>query len=47
LRNALGKAIEGGQQGRPQVIVVRQDPTAIPPFVYAPPVAPPTKPKTK
>jgi len=47
LRSALGRAIKGGQQGRPQVIVVRQDPSAIPPFVYAPPVAPPTKPKVK
>ena len=47
LRSALGRAIKGGEQGRPQVIVVQQDPSAMPPFVYAPPVAPPTKPKVK
>ena len=48
LRNALGKAITGGQQGRPQVIVVRQDPSAMPPFVYTPePAAPPMPPIPK
>ena len=40
LRDALGRAIKGGQQGRPQVIVVREDPSARPPFKFPPP--PPT-----
>lgn len=32
MRDALEKAIKGGQKGRPQVIVVREDPEAVPPF---------------
>jgi len=37
LRDALSNAIKGGQQGRPQVIVVREDPNARPPFKFPPP----------
>jgi acetolactate synthase-1/2/3 large subunit len=36
LQEALAKAIAGGQQGVPQVIVVREDPTARPPFKFPP-----------
>jgi acetolactate synthase-1/2/3 large subunit len=36
LQDALGRAISGGQQGRPQVIVVREDPSARPPFKFPP-----------
>jgi acetolactate synthase-1/2/3 large subunit len=34
LRDALARAIRGGQEGRPQVIVVREDSSARPPFVF-------------
>jgi acetolactate synthase-1/2/3 large subunit len=36
LKNALRRAIDGGQKGRPQVIVVYEDPSAVPPFNYPP-----------
>lgn len=36
LTSALASAISGGQQGRPQVIVVREDPNARPPFNFPP-----------
>ena len=36
LKAALKSAIDGGQQGRPQVIVVYEDPSAVPPFDYPP-----------
>lgn len=41
LRDALDRAIAGGQQGRPQVIVIREDSTARPPFNFPPPPPPP------
>ena len=45
LRDALGRAIAGGQQGRPQVIVIREDSSARPPFNFPPP--PPPSPPAK
>lgn len=36
LQDAFARAIDGGQQGRPQVVVVRQDPNARPPFKFPP-----------
>lgn len=34
LRDALGRAIIGGNAGRPQVIVIREDSSAKPPFLF-------------
>ena len=36
LKNALSRAIEGGKKGQPQVIVVKEDSNARPPFVFPP-----------
>ena len=40
LKQALASAIEGGAKGQPQVIVVKQDVSAKPPFTFVPPPLP-------
>ena len=44
LKKALASAIEGGAKGQPQVIVVKQDASAKPPFAFVPPPPAPLTP---